>query len=78
VHSGVPDRGDLDLPDAVLADRVEAEEREEEIGVDSLHPGAVGHDQARVDAFEGALRDDDRHLLDRAGSRGLDPRLVDQ
>ena len=33
-------------------DDVEAEEREEEIGLDALGAGAVGHDQRRVDTFE--------------------------
>ena len=51
-----------------LRDRVEAEEREEQVGLDALDAGAVGHDQAGVDPLQGALRDDDRDLLDRAGS----------
>jgi hypothetical protein len=65
VHAGVADRGDLDLLEAILADRVEAEEGEEEVGLDSLHAGAVGHDERGIDPFERALGDDDRDLLDR-------------
>ena len=71
MHAGVADGRDLDLLVAVLADRVEAEEGEEEVGLDALHAGAVGHDQAGVDAFERALGDDDRDLLDRRRLGGV-------
>jgi len=72
VHARVADGGDLDLRVAVGADRVEAEEGEEEVGLDAFHAGAVGHDQAGVDALERALGDHDRDLLDRLrlGGRG--------
>ena len=59
VHARVSDGRDLDLLVAVLADRVEPEEGEEEVGFDALHAGAVGHDQSGVDAFERSLRDHD-------------------
>jgi hypothetical protein len=65
VQPGVSDGGHLDLGVAVFADRVEPEEGEEEVGLDSVHAGAVGHDQAGVDALERAFRDDDRDFLDR-------------
>ena len=39
MHAGVADGGDLDLLVAVLADRVEAEEGEEEVGLDPLPCG---------------------------------------
>ena len=78
VHAGVADGGDLDLLVAVLADRVEAEEGEEEVGLDPFHAGAVGHDQAGVDALERALGDDDRDLLDRLRLGGGDVWLFEQ
>jgi hypothetical protein len=65
VHAGVADGGDLDLLVPVLADCVEAEEGEEEVGFDAFHAGAVGHDQGGVNALEGAFGDDDRDLFDR-------------
>ena len=54
---GLPTVATLILLVALLADRVEAEEGEEEVRLDALHAGAVGHDQAGVDALERALRD---------------------
>ena len=65
VHAGVADGGDLDLLVAALPDRVEAEEGEEDVGVDAFHPGAVGHDQAGIDPLERAFGNHDRDLLDR-------------
>ena len=47
VHAGVADGGDLDVLDALGVDGVEAEEREEQVGLDALGAGAVGHDQRR-------------------------------
>jgi hypothetical protein len=64
VHARVADGGDLDLLVAVLADRIEPEEREEEVGLDPFHAGPVGHDQAGIDPLERALGDHDRDLLD--------------
>jgi hypothetical protein len=54
-------------------DRVQAGEHEEQVGVDSFHVGAVGHDQAGVDPRQRAAGEDDRDLLDRprSGSLGL-------
>src|SRR5207244_2420613 len=49
VQAGVADGGDLDLLDAVCADRVEAEEGEEEVCLDAFHAGAIGHDETWVD-----------------------------
>ena len=69
VQPGVPDGGDLDVIVLGLVDRIQAEEGEEQVRVDALHAGAVGHDQAGVDAFQGALGDDDRDLFDRLGLR---------
>ena len=77
VHAGVADGCDLDLLVAVLADRVEAEEGEEEVGLDPFHAGAVGHDQAGVDPLERALGDHDRDLLDRLRLGGDGRRLFE-
>jgi hypothetical protein len=65
VHTRIADGCDLDVLEAILADRIEPEEREEDVGLDALHARAVRHDQAGVDPFEGTLGDDDRDLLDR-------------
>ena len=46
---------DLDVLVALLGHRVQAEEGEEQVGVDALGPGAVGHDEGRVDPLQGAL-----------------------
>ena len=45
----VPGCCDLDLRVAVFAHCVEAEEGEEEVGLDACHTGAVGHDQGGVE-----------------------------
>ena len=66
MQAGVADGGDLDVLVALLVDGVEPEEREEQVGLDALGAGAVGHDQAGVDPVEGSLGDDDRDLLDRS------------
>ena len=47
VHARVADGGHLDVVVALGVDGVEAEEGEEEVGLDALGAGAVGHDQAR-------------------------------
>ena len=47
VHAGVADGGDLDVLDALGVDGVEAEEGEEQVGLDAFGAGAVGHDQRR-------------------------------
>ena len=46
MHTRVADRGDLDLAHPFLGDGVEAEEREEQVRLDTIHTRAVGHDQA--------------------------------
>src|SRR6185437_14580052 len=48
---------------------VKAEEGEEEVRLHSLRARTVGHDQARVDAFERALGNDDGDLFD-LGAQG--------
>ena len=68
---GIADGRELDVLVALLVDHVEAEEREEQVRLDALGARAVRHDQARVHAFERALADDDRHLLDRCVAHAL-------
>ena len=62
---GFPDRGDFEMLESLLVDSVEPEEGEEQIGVDAFGAGPIGHDEPRVNAFEGSFRDDDRYLFDR-------------
>src|SRR6478736_13263 len=64
VQAGLADRGHLHVIVARPVDRVEPEEREEEIRLDALHAGAVGHDQPGIDALERSARDDDGDLVD--------------
>src|SRR5205085_2321100 len=64
VQPGVADGGELDVLVVLAADGVEAEEGEEQVRLDALGPRAVGEDEGRVDALEGALRHDDGDLLD--------------
>src|ERR1017187_3128390 len=52
VQAGVADCGDLDVLVAFPVDGVEAEEGEEQVGLDAFGPSAVGHDQCRVDALQ--------------------------
>jgi hypothetical protein len=54
-------------PDVLVTlpgDGVQAEEREEQVGLDALGRRPAGHDEGRVDPFQRALRHDDRDLLD--------------
>ena len=51
VHARVTNGSDLQLVHPFLYDRVKAEEREEDRGLDTFHASTVGHDEARIDAF---------------------------
>ena len=64
MKTGISDRRQLDVLVPGLVDGVETEEGEEQVGLDPFGPGSIGHDQSRVDPFEGSLGDDDRNLLD--------------
>src|ERR1019366_10032833 len=70
MQSGIADGRDLDVLVARLVDGVEAEEGEEEIGVDTFSACAVRHDESGVDTVQRTLRDDDRHLVDGCGHIG--------
>ena len=70
VQAGVADGGELDVLVPGLVDGVQAEEGEEEVRLDALGAGAVGHDQCRVDALQGTLGHDDGDLVDPAGATG--------
>src|ERR1039457_4448509 len=72
MEAGVADRRHLYVLVLGLVDRVQSKEREEDIGLDALHAGPVGHDQPRVDPLEGALGDDDGDLLDGVAHLCLD------
>ena len=71
VQARVADGRDLDVLVPLLAHGVQAEEGEEEIRLDALRAGPVGHDEGRVDALQGPLRHDDRDLGDAAVHDGL-------
>ncbi len=71
MHARVPDGRDLDVVDPFAVDRVESEEREEEVCFDAFGSRAVRHDQPGVDPFERSLRNDDRHFLDAVVAHGF-------
>ena len=64
MQPGVADGGHLDVGLVLPMNGVHPEEREEEVDVDPLGAGAVGHDQAGIDLLQRPLGNDDGNLLD--------------
>jgi hypothetical protein len=56
---GLPTVANLMCSLRALWHGVEPEEGEEQVRFNAFGSGTVGHDQARVDPFEGTLGDDD-------------------
>jgi hypothetical protein len=63
VQRGVAHGGDLEVVEGLVGEGVQAEEGEEERGLDALHAGTIGHDQGGVNAVERAPAHDDGHLF---------------
>jgi hypothetical protein len=62
VHRRVAERGEPQVVHGGLVDHVHAPEGEEDVGLDALTEGAVGHDQRRVGHVEAALGADEADL----------------
>jgi hypothetical protein len=54
VHGRIAHRSHLQVVQTLVGDGIETKKRKEEGGLNTFHPGAVGHNQTGVDAFQRA------------------------